>query len=309
MATVVPAGCWPTARVDGTADFTGVDRVFGYGSLVWKPPCKEEIVKKKHTAYIKGCVGGYGVLAGLHRVPEFGSRCTYTVCILFLLFHLFFSFFSFPLVGFFVLPGPSESHTTLLYERWHRRFWQTSVDHRGTPAKPGRVCTILPATHPDLVGEGEGSTAGMVYEIADIDALLPELDFREKNGYTRTVVPYYLKQDDDEPAGKAILYFAQQGDDPAYTGPAPVEETAAIIARSVGSVQLQLLPTHVFGIVFLLLFCPFFLFFCFLFFLFLGGGLKAGPCYPMYADVRTICWCHHIPQTIRNQPCVLVEPV
>eukprot|EP00729_Bicosta_minor_P018258 gene18258-8404_t len=170
MATAVPAGCWPTARVDGTADFTGVDRVFGYGSLVWKPPCKEEIVKKKHTAYIKG---------------------------------------------------------------WHRRFWQTSVDHRGTPAKPGRVCTILPATHPDLVGEGEGSTAGMVYEIADIDALLPELDFREKNGYTRTVVPYYLKQDDDEPAGKAILYFAQQGDDPAYTGPAPVEETAAIIARSV----------------------------------------------------------------------------
>ena len=89
MATAVPAGCWPTARVDGTADFTGVDRVFGYGSLVWKPPCKEEIVKKKHTAYIKGCVGGYGVLAGLHRVPEFGSRCTYTVCILFLLFHLF----------------------------------------------------------------------------------------------------------------------------------------------------------------------------------------------------------------------------
>lgn len=98
-AMAVPAGCWATARVDEKADFAGVDCVFGYGSLVWKPPCDEGMVESKQTAYIKG---------------------------------------------------------------WHRRFWQTSVDHRGTPTKPGRVCTILPATHPDLVGEGDGLTAGML---------------------------------------------------------------------------------------------------------------------------------------------------
>jgi hypothetical protein len=27
-------GCWPTARVDPTADFTGVTSIFGFGSLV-----------------------------------------------------------------------------------------------------------------------------------------------------------------------------------------------------------------------------------------------------------------------------------
>ena len=186
--------------------------------------------------------------------PGAHTRCAFSFFYFICFSH---SFLFLWLVSLFFLDHLNPTLHYLLYERWHRRFWQTSVDHRGTPAKPGRVCTILPATHPDLVGEGEGSTAGMVYEIADIDALLPELDFREKNGYTRTVVPYYLKQDDDEPAGKAILYFAQQGDDPAYTGPAPVEETAAIIARSVGSVQLQLLPTHVFG--FVVLFFVFFL--------------------------------------------------
>ena len=74
----------------------------------------------------------------------------------------------------------------------------------------------------------------MVYRITDINKLLPDLDFREKNGYTRTVVAYYTAPGDAKPAGKAIMYFAQQGDDPAYTGPAPLEDTAAMIARSVG---------------------------------------------------------------------------
>ena len=74
----------------------------------------------------------------------------------------------------------------------------------------------------------------MVYVIKDMEKLLPDLDFREKNGYTRTVVPYYAAPDDQEPVGKALLYYAQQGDDPAYTGPAPVEAVAAIIAGSVG---------------------------------------------------------------------------
>lgn len=65
----VPAGCWETAEVDPDADFTGVDCIFGYGSLVWKLPCDESLIA---DAFI-GCARG-----------------------------------------------------------WARRFWQHSVDHRGT---------------------------------------------------------------------------------------------------------------------------------------------------------------------------------
>lgn len=66
---------------------------------------------------------------------------------------------------------------------WHRRFWQKSVDHRGTPASPGRVCTLLREGHADLAGVTDPPVvAGMAYRIKDIAAILPDLDFREKNG-------------------------------------------------------------------------------------------------------------------------------
>ena len=54
------------------------------------------------------------------------------------------------------------------------------VDYRNTPEWPGRVVTILDATHPDVQGPGPGKVAGMVYEIKDMQAVLPELYFNEK---------------------------------------------------------------------------------------------------------------------------------
>ena len=60
---------------------------------------------------------------------------------------------------------------------WTRCFSQLSVDHRGTPASPGRVLTLRP--HKD------GYCQGAAFEIADAlwQDTLEYLNEREKGGY------------------------------------------------------------------------------------------------------------------------------
>lgn len=117
---------------------------------------------------------------------------------------------------------------------WARRLWQHSVDHRGVPERPGRVATILHHTHPDMRGEDDLTTAGMMYTIKDIAAILAELDVREKNGYTRTVVDVWDPARPEVKLGRAIMYYAKPGNDPAYVGPQSAGAVADIVATAVG---------------------------------------------------------------------------
>lgn len=63
-----------------------------------------------------------------------------------------------------------------------RSFSQASPDHRGTPARPGRVVT--------LIERAQSSTVGAVYFVkSPALELLFELDERERAGYQRIHLP------------------------------------------------------------------------------------------------------------------------
>lgn len=114
---------------------------------------------------------------------------------------------------------------------WQRRFWQGSHDHRGTPADPGRVVTLVAQ-----VGQACGDVAyqcdGVAYQLdsAVMAATFEALDHREKNGYERVGIDLHLP---DGQSLSALTYLAPPGNF-AWLGQAPLPDMAAQIARSQG---------------------------------------------------------------------------
>ncbi|WP_338847559.1 gamma-glutamylcyclotransferase [Massilia sp. W12] len=101
-----------------------------------------------------------------------------------------------------------------------RRFWQASIDHRGTPQQPGRVVTLVEAP--------AQAVDGLAYLITP--EVFAYLDERERNGYLRLALPLHL-EDGREVSG--LVYVARQ-DNASWLGPAPQEDMARQIARAHG---------------------------------------------------------------------------
>eukprot|EP00602_Paraphysomonas_sp_CaronLab_P004424 CAMPEP_0185034084 /NCGR_PEP_ID=MMETSP1103-20130426/23630_1 /TAXON_ID=36769 /ORGANISM="Paraphysomonas bandaiensis, Strain Caron Lab Isolate" /LENGTH=684 /DNA_ID=CAMNT_0027570597 /DNA_START=95 /DNA_END=2149 /DNA_ORIENTATION=+ len=77
-----------------------------------------------------------------------------------------------------------------------RLFSQRSMDHRGTTAFPGYVATLVNDSHLKSIGYLEPSAppsecVGNVFLVPESEAekLIEELDFREKGGYHRHIIP------------------------------------------------------------------------------------------------------------------------
>lgn len=108
---------------------------------------------------------------------------------------------------------------------WTRRFWQASTDHRGVPAAPGRVVT--------LIRQPQGLCEGVVYRFdQDVAATLAYLDHRESGGYQRLKLPVVLSETPTRQFN-ALVYVADETN-PLFSGPTPLKTIADIILRAKG---------------------------------------------------------------------------
>lgn len=107
---------------------------------------------------------------------------------------------------------------------WTRRLWQGSTDHRGRPAAPGRVVT--------LVEETAGHCDGIALRLDDarLEATLAHLDHRERGGYRRLAVTLDLGEQERT---TGFAYVADPAN-PNWLGPASTSAIARQIARSEG---------------------------------------------------------------------------
>lgn len=98
---------------------------------------------------------------------------------------------------------PFSATTEGWVEGYGRRFWQGSPDHRGTPAAPGRVVTLVESPHERVWGRA--------YRVER--AVLGHLDQREVAGYDHNIVRVS--------GVEALVYRAIEGN-PSWLGPAPL---------------------------------------------------------------------------------------
>eukprot|EP00388_Colpodella_angusta_P002704 GDKJ01009473.1.p1 GENE.GDKJ01009473.1~~GDKJ01009473.1.p1 ORF type:complete len:220 (+),score=33.19 GDKJ01009473.1:37-660(+) len=112
-----------------------------------------------------------------------------------------------------------------------RRFWQASMDHRGTPEFPGRVLTLIESdcSADRVYGIGFRVPADKAVEV------LKELDFREKGGYIRRKIQFTCM--DEKQHFEAIVYVGTE-DNPNFSPTSEDQngfaETASIISKAHG---------------------------------------------------------------------------
>eukprot|EP00871_Galdieria_phlegrea_P004401 jgi/Galph1/4962/GphlegSOOS_G3623.1 len=135
---------------------------------------------------------------------------------------------------------PYNQHVKGCVKGWCRRFWQGSVDHRGTLTAPGRVVTLAPAEKIISMKQAYPSermvTWGVAYFVTNenLDQVLEYLDYREKNGYTRVFSDVYASEEDDIPVvHNALLYIASETN-PQWLGPCSEREMVKHIFKSEG---------------------------------------------------------------------------
>ncbi|CAG0879304.1 unnamed protein product [Cyprideis torosa] len=136
---------------------------------------------------------------------------------------------------------PYEERVVGYIKGYKRRWWQASVDHRGTPAYPGRVLTLIQSKH-----DSEATVGGVAYKIHGRNAneVRNVLGEREKRyGRPRTVWFYPLEEVDGVRRGhpfEAEVFIAPV-DGPLFLGEDTPEEIALriFVARGPSGTNLE----------------------------------------------------------------------
>jgi glutathione-specific gamma-glutamylcyclotransferase len=107
---------------------------------------------------------------------------------------------------------PFDEARPAVLHGWERRFWQGSTDHRGDPALPGRVVTLVRS-----IG---AACRGLAFRLRheERELVLDHLDYRERGGYRRVEADLYVSDSESVPG---LIYLADESN-PHYLGPAPV---------------------------------------------------------------------------------------
>ncbi|KAF2835512.1 ChaC-like protein, partial [Patellaria atrata CBS 101060] len=121
-------------------------------------------------------------------------------------------------------------------EGYVRRFWQVSLDHRGTPESPGRVVTLIDRAH-WLTLTDHHSTAtervwGAAYHIppSKVEEVRSYLDIREINGYSVQYTPFHkpFSQPESTQTPISCLVYIGLPSNPQFLG---LQDPQALAAR------------------------------------------------------------------------------
>lgn len=157
---------------------------------------------------------------------------------------------------------PYETSLNGYIKGYERRFYQNSIDHRGTHDKvrsryslykivyrnqlqlllqPGRVVTLIPTS------DSSSQVWGVAYKLADskINEVLSHLDYREKNGYERHMVQFYpypdrktgtenISASTSSPTTMNIIIYVANKDNESFAGPTDICDIANQIFDAAG---------------------------------------------------------------------------